>query len=81
MGEIDEYQKYLDSEKTAKNLASLVMMIIAVFLFIAYTIVPAQFFGITHKTLQIIIICSGIVLLIGGLYVRFVHITDYQSEY
>jgi len=81
MAEIDDYQKYLDAEKTAKNLASLVMLIIAVLLFIAYSIVPMQFFGITHTTLRIIIVCSGIVLLVGGLYVRFIHITDYQNEY
>lgn len=81
MAEIDDYQKYLDVEKTAKNLASLIMMIISVFLFIAYTIVPEQFFGISQQTLQIIIISSGIIILAGGLYVRFIHIADYQTEY
>ena len=81
MAEIDDYQKYLDSEKTAKNLASLVMMILSVFLFITYTIVPQTFFGITAHTLKIILISAGIVLMVGGLYVRFIHITDYQSEY
>lgn len=81
MGEIDEYKKYLDAEKTAKNLASIIMMIISIFLFIAFTIVPENFFGLSEQTLKIIIVSAGIVLMLGGIYVRFIHIAEYQTEY
>jgi Na+/proline symporter len=81
MPDLDDYQNYVDTEKTMKNLASLIMLVIAAFMLIAYTKVPDEFFGLPSQTVKLVIMCSGIVVFLGGLYVRFIHISDYENEF
>jgi hypothetical protein len=81
MPHLDNYQEFVDTEKQAKGLASLAMMIMTVMFLITYLIIKDDFFGLSQQTLKLILLVGASVLFVGSIYVRFVHVTRVEHEY
>lgn len=81
MSHVDDYQEFVNTEKQAKNLASLVMMILTALLLISYLVVPNELFGLPADTLKIIIITGASIFFVGSIYVRFLHVSRVENEY
>ncbi|HLP79056.1 MAG TPA: hypothetical protein VK158_00315 [Acidobacteriota bacterium] len=81
MSELTEYKDLIDSEKVAKNFGSVMMLALSTAFFIAYTVAPDQMFGVPKETLRGVFLITSSILLLGGIYVRFMHVNEYENEY
>jgi len=68
-------------EKHIINIASGVMIILAILSFVFTLIIAHPFSGIDISTLRTIYMSAAILLFIGGIYTKFIHVPDESENY
>ncbi|MFT7615696.1 MAG: putative membrane protein [Candidatus Woesearchaeota archaeon] len=81
MAGLDDYESSIEEENKAKNVAGLVMMIVAVCIFIASALIKEGVLGLELRTVRIILVVFGVIFFLGAMVVKTIQIPDYHSDF